>query len=223
MLIFQAVTGDNLDRIVVIGGGGHAKVLISIIKKNNDYEILGYTDIVDHGKILNVNYLGSDSILEKIFNKGECKYAALGIGQINATSIRPKIIKYVTSLGFKFPPIISPNSILNEDVVIGEGTVIFDGVIINSGTKTGKYNIINTSVVIDHDCEIGNFIHIASGANLCGGVKIGNNSMIGAGATILQYKKIVNNCMIGAGAVVVHNCDESGLYRGIPSKKIITQ
>lgn len=209
-----------MKNIVIIGGGGHAKVLASVIKKNNDFSILGYTDKKDCGSLPGINYLGDDSLLEKLIIDKICNNAALGVGQINLNNKRRAIIKRLLNIGLEFPHVISKDSIIGNDVEIGNGTVVFDGVIINSGTKVGSFSIINTGVIIDHDCEIGDYTHIATGAVLSGGVKVKNNSMIGAGATIIQYKEIGERCMIGAGAVVTNNCFEQGIYVGIPAKKI---
>jgi len=209
-----------LNNIVIIGGGGHAKVLISIIKKNNDFIITGYTDNNDCGELLGIKYLGDDAILSELIKSNECSNAVLGVGQINLNNKRPFIIDSVKKLGYKFPAIVSKNSIINEDVIVGEGTVSFDGVVINSGSKIGKFSILNTGVIIDHDCEIGDYTHIATGATLSGGVKLKGNSMIGAGATIIQYKEIIDNCMIGAGAVVTTDLREPGMYAGIPARRI---
>ena len=207
-----------MDKIIVIGGGGHAKVIISILKKLKSYEVSGYIDKIDKGKILNVNYLGNDGITEGLFKEKNVKNAVIGIGHLKHTDTIQKIYAKLSKIGFSFPIIISPDSIVNEDVKISEGTVVMDGVIVNSGTKIGKFCILNTKSSIDHDCEIGNFVHIAPGVTLSGGVKIGNNSLIGSGATVIQYKTIEDNCIIGAGTVVVKDCLKSGTYVGIPAR-----
>jgi len=207
-------------KIVVIGGGGHAKVVISILKKLNNYEIIGYTDIENKGEILGVEYLGSDKILEELFLNKNIKNVAIGIGQIKNVEFRKRTIKKLIKIGFEFPVIISPDSVINEDVKIGQGTVVMDGVIINSGSFIGDFSIINTKVSIDHDCKIGDFVHIAPGVTISGGVKIGSDTFIGAGATIIQYKKIGENIIIGAGSVVVNDLIESGTYIGSPARKV---
>lgn len=209
-----------MESIVIIGGGGHAKVLINVLKKNSDFNIIGYTDNNNCGEILGIKYLGDDKALDKLIKNGLCKNAALGIGQIDLNSKRPAILKDIIRLGFELPAIVSKNSVINEDIIIDEGTVVFDGVVINSGTKIGRFSIINTGVIIDHDCEIGDHTHIATGAVLSGGVKVGNYCMIGSGATIIQYNEIKEHCMVGAGSVVINDCLESGVYVGIPAKRI---
>ena len=208
-----------MDKIIVIGGGGHAKVVISILKKLSNYEIIGYTDIENKGEILGIKYLGNDEILEELFFNKNIKNAAIGIGQIQNVESRKDTIKKLIIIGFEFPVIISPDSVINEDSKICQGTVVMDGVIIQTSTNIGKFCIINTKSSLDHDCMIGDYIHIAPGVTISGGVEIGDNSLIGASATIIQYKKIGKNIIIGAGSVVVNDLIESGTYFGIPARK----
>lgn len=207
-----------MDKIIVIGGGGHAKVAISIMRKLNCYNIIGYVDNIDKGNILETAYLGTDDILAVLIKKQNVDKAVIGVGSMLDNSIRHTLCKKLRNLGYSFPRIISPDAAINEDVLIGEGTLLMDSVVINAGTRIGSFSILNTNSSVDHDCIIGDFVHIAPGATLCGGVKIGNNAFVGAGATIIQYKSIGENCIIGAGAVVVKDCLESGKYVGIPAR-----
>jgi len=206
-----------MDKIVIIGGGGHAKVVISILKKINTYEIVGYTDVKNRGEILGVKYIGNDSILKNLYKNG-IKNAVLGLGFIKSNKKRKNVLKEISNIDFHYPAIISNNAVINEDVTTGMGTVIMDGVVINSGTKIGNFCIINTKSSIDHDCIIKNHTHIAPGVTLAGGVEIGNNVLIGTGANIIQYKKVVDNTIIGAGSTVVDDINEPGLYGGTPTK-----
>lgn len=172
------------EKIVVIGGGGHAKVLISILKKIDKYNIVGYSDIIDKGLILNVPYVGTDDILKNLYKLKKVRLAAVGIGQIKNIELRKAVIEKISTIGFQFPSIISPNSIINEDVKIGRGTVIMDGVILQLGVEIGEYSIINTRTSIDHDCIIGDFVHVAPGCTICGEVKVGNETFLGTGTEV---------------------------------------
>jgi len=208
-----------LEKIVIIGGGGHAKVLINVIKKSQLFEAYGYVDHNDRGILLGVNYLGSDDVLNDIFSQG-IKYAAIGIGQVQVTQRRQEIVDRVREVGFKFPVIVSKDAIVNEDVLVGEGSQLFDGVVINSGTRIGNFSIINTKSTIEHDCTIGKYCHVATGAVISGGVEVGDFSMIGSNAVILQYKKIAPRTLIGSGGVVIKDITEPGKYVGNPVRMI---
>lgn len=208
------------DKIVVIGGGGHAKVIINTLKKLGNFEILGYTDLIDNGLILGIRYLGTDNVLSKIIEDfPNCK-AVIGISGVTISDKRRVIYSMLKELGFDLPIIISPTALVNEDTSIGEGTVILSGAYVKVDAVLGKCVIVNTGSIIEHDCKLGDFVNVTAGAIVGGGVEIGDNSMVGVGAKIIQYKKITKNCLIGAGTVVIRNINEEGTYFGVPAKKI---
>ena len=206
--------------IVVLGGSGHAKVLISVLKKA-DYRVIGYVDPIDHGTVLEVPWLGEDEVLPDIRSRHPNCRAAIGIGKIDAGSGRRwELHAQLQSMGFIMPPIISPHAVVNEGVDLGAATVVFDGAVINSGTQIGQAGIINTNSTVEHDCRIGDNVHISPGATLTGGVLIGDHCMVGIGANIIQGISICDNCMIGAGATVVEDIKKPGTYIGSPARRI---
>lgn len=209
-----------MDKLVVIGGGGHAKVVISILKKSGKFELIGYVDKDDRGSILGLEYLGTDEVLESLLNDWGVSKAALGIGQLYDTSLRRDIVSMAKRAGYSFPALVSPDAVVNEDVEIEEGTVVISGVVINTASRIGSFCIINTGALIDHDCRIGEFTHIAPGVTLSGGVEIGSDVLVGTGASIIQYREITDNVVIGAGSAVWDDIDEPGTYGGVPVRKI---
>ena len=208
-----------MDSILVIGGGGHAKVLISVLKKLG-FEVKGYTDRQDKGTILGIPYLGKDDILRGKIGTAPRPKVAMGIGKVGIVGLRAELQKEFEALGWEFPPILSPTATINEEVQVGFGTVVFDHVVINPGTFIGNTCIINTSCTVEHDCNIGHNVHIAPGATLSGGVKVGDNCLIGTGANVIQSISICADCLIGSGATVVSDIEVPGTYVGSPARMI---
>ncbi|MBN1274297.1 MAG: acetyltransferase [Candidatus Aminicenantes bacterium] len=208
---------------VVIGGGGHARVVLCVLKKIGIYRIIGYTDNVDRGKLLGVEYLGDDHVLDVVKQKyPECA-VVLGLGQLTMSDVekRAHIRSLLERWKFTMPPVKSPDAVINREVELGEGTVVLDGAVINSGTCIGKDAIINTNATVEHDCRLGDAVHVACGAVLSGGVRVGSRTLVGAGATVVHGVAIGEDCIIGAGAVVAENCLDPGTYVGVPARKIV--
>ena len=205
--------------IVVVGGGGHAKVVISVLKQIG-YHIEGYTDVADRGSILGVPYLGRDVILQDVIKTHRLASAVIGIGKVDASKLRLDLQDKLGTLGFRFPVICSPHALVSEEVSLGAGTVVLDRVVINSGTEIGKACILNTGSIVEHDCRLGENVHIAPGVTISGGVTIGDNCMIGVGANIIQSIQICQGCLIGAGATVITDITIPGTYIGNPAKKV---
>jgi UDP-perosamine 4-acetyltransferase len=207
-----------MNEIVVVGGGGHAKVLIGVLKKSG-FNVIGYLDLEDRGTIMGIRYYGTDKALTEIRIRHPHCTAAIGVGNVDISVQRREIRDQLVSHGYSLPAIVSPDAIVNESTTLGEGTVVFDGVVVNPGARIGQCVILNTNSTVEHDCILGDFVHIAPGAILSGEVVIGDGSMIGAGASVIQGRKVGKDCMIGAGSTVLSDCLVSGTYIGSPARK----
>jgi sugar O-acyltransferase (sialic acid O-acetyltransferase NeuD family) len=206
-------------KIVVIGGGGHAKVLISVLK-TIPWDVVGYTDPRQRGTILGVSHLGDDSVLGDMASALGDPEATIGVGKVDVSDSRLRLMERAEGAGFGFPVVVSPRGVVHEDVALGAGTVVFDGVVVNSGTSVGRACIFNTNCTVEHDCRIGDNVHVASGATVSGGVSIGHGCMVGAGATLVHGVSICDGCLIGAGAAVAADIGSPGTYVGVPARRV---
>lgn len=204
--------------IAVVGGGGHAKVVIGLLKKLR-CDVIGYTDQEDRGEILGVPHLGTDEALTDLLMDGT-HYLAPGLGKVVASSFRRTLFHQMLSLGFKFPVIAAPQAVMNEDVIAGPGTVVCDGAILNVGSRIGSFCIINSNSTVEHDCHLADNVHVAPGATVSGGVTIGADCMIGAGSTIVHGVSLCSGTLVGAGATVTRDIESPGIYAGTPARRI---
>ena len=195
-----------MEKIVILGNGGHAKSLIDIIEREKRYEIAGYVVNENDSESSGAKYprLGEDAQLEQIFQSGIIN-AAIGVGYMGRSDLREKLWLQLKKIGFFLPVICDPSAVLAGDVRIGEGSFIGKGSIINANASVGKMCIINTGAIIEHDCEVGDFSHISVGSVLCGNVKVGAASFVGANATVIQGVSIGQGCTIGAGTTIRKN------------------
>lgn len=207
-----------MKKLVLIGAGGHCKVIIDII--GSSYEIVGITDndVVKHGKnFYGQNVIGNDDILRYIYQQ-DTKLALITVGSIGESKLRERLFDYAKDIGFDFPNILSKNVIVSPSIIMGIGNVLMDSAIIHADTAIGDNNIINTGAIIEHDCVIGSHVHVAPGARISGGVNIGDGSHIGIGATVIQGIRIGKNSVIGAGAVVIRDVEDNTTVVGVPAK-----
>jgi sugar O-acyltransferase (sialic acid O-acetyltransferase NeuD family) len=209
-----------MSEFIVIGGGGHARVVISILRKLKGSSVLGYSDYIDHGTVMGAPYLGPDSSLPSIISESRWPDAVLAVGQVGLGQPRQDLWDRLVAHALHFPRILSIDAIVNDGVTGGEGAVIMDGAVINCGVTLGRGVIVNTNSTIEHDTVLGDWVHVAPGATVCGDATIGPYSMIGAGATVIEGKKIATCCVVGAGATVVHDLTEPGVYVGCPARRI---
>ncbi len=194
--------------LIIIGAGGHAKVIADIALKSG-YDILGFLDDGKTGTFFGFPVLGSISDINK--------YSVKTIIAIGDNGLRAKIAKQFNA---DFAVLIHPSAQIASDVTLGAGTVVMANAVINASARIGKHCIINTGVVIEHDDVIGDYVHISPNATVCGTVKIGDMSHIGAGAVVKNNVSITDNTTVGIGAAVTKNIENPGIYVGIPVRKI---
>lgn len=204
---------DNMEKkVVIIGAGGHAKVIIDILKKNKEYNVIGCTDKKE-GRILGVTILGDDSILPELFKEG----ISLAFVAIGNNMLRQKMAKKVRSIGFEVINVISSFSCISESANLGSGIAIMPGAIINADVTIHDDTVINTGSSIDHDCTIGKAVHVAPGCNLSGKVTVGDGTFLGTGTKVIDRISIGSWSILGSGAVVVRNFPDRCLGLGIPA------
>ncbi len=208
-------------KILLIGGGGHAKVVLDSLLSQNQYLEIGIIDKNENiGKrILGIEIIGTDEDLTTLYSKGY-NYAFVTVGSIGNPQLRIKLQKLIKEIGFIIPNIIDQTAMVSRDVFLEEGIYIGKGAIINSGTIIKKGAIINTRAIIEHDCVIGEFVHIAPGSVISGEVVIGDNTHIGANSVIKQQVIIGNNTLIGIGSVVVKNLKNNIIAYGNPCREV---
>lgn len=190
-----------MEKILILGNGGHAKSLIDTIERENKYEISGLIINENDVNVGEYKIIGNDDDLNNLFQSG-IRNAAVGIGYMGKSDLREKIYARLKEIGYNLPAICDPSAMIANHVEIGEGSFIGKGAIINSYAAVGKMCIINSASVIEHDCRVDDFSHVSVAAVLCGGVHVGRASFIGANATVIQMKEIGKRCIIGAGAVI---------------------
>ena len=201
--------------IVIIGGGGHSKVLISSLMRSESWRIIGYTD-VKKGNLNVVEYLGTDDVLDSLF--ATVQFAVVGIGHITNYDLRCKLYNKIKTIGYTLPPIISESAVVMHNVKIGEGTFIAENAYIGPEVKIGIMNIINTGSIVEHDTECGDFVHLAINSAIGGNVTIGRGSFVGMGAGVLNGVKLGENVIIAAGTIVRKNVENSAFVYGNPMR-----
>lgn len=200
-----------MEKIVLIGGGGHAQSVADAIMNGKSYEIVGYTNLNDAHS--NLRYLGTDDVLESLYKNGVIN-AAITVGYLGKSDIRDKLYNRIKQVGFRLPCIIDPSAVVSNSADVGEGVFIGKNAVVNAGAKIGKMCIINTGALIEHNNLIGDYSHIAVGTTLCGDVHVGEHTLVGANATIIQGVHIGMNAIIGAGSVVVGDVPDNSKVVG---------
>lgn len=206
-------------RAIGIGAGGHAKVLLEIVRAADAADLAGLLDADSsrHGQSLEgVRILGGDELLPRLRAEG-VRGAFIAFASVGDAAPRERAFAMLRELGFVPLTLIHPRAMVSASAVLGEGAAILAGAIINAHARLAENVIINSGAIVEHDCRIGAGAHVATGAMLAGGVVVGQGAHIGIGAVIRQCLRIGDRAVVGAGAVVVKDVPDGAVVIGNPA------
>lgn len=201
------------ERVVVIGGSGHAKVLVDIIEQSVNIEIVGFVSIDEHETLYGYAHLGDDDALPAIFDSG-VRSALVAIGDNRRRKVA---IDMLRKGGFKLINAISPAAVVSKYVRAGEGIAVLPGAVVNAGSYLEDGVIVNTNASIDHDCLVGKCAHVAPGANVAGCVRLEEGVLVGTGSSVIPGVTIGSWTIVGAGAAVVSDLPANIVAVGVPA------
>lgn len=205
--------------IIVVGGSGHAKVLVSTLLLEH-CEVLGFVDPDPSlPPILGVRRLGEDN---EIFQHAPDRIRLVnGVGSGRSTELRKSVYARFREKQYVFEAVIHPSASIAPDVHAGDGLQVMAGAVVQTGVRLGENVILNTGTIIDHDCVIGDHVHVAPGAILSGCVHLDQGVHVGTGATLIQGIRVGAASTVGAGAVVLRDVATGITVVGVPAKELL--
>ena len=207
---------------VIIGGGGHAVVLLDILQMSGigvPYGILDSDSAKWGDNLFGVPVLGDDNLLPDLVDQGVSHFL-IGLGSTEDN--RPRRRLFEMALSHKLEPLTvkHPGAFCSNLAQVGTGCQLFPGSIINARAILGVNVIVNSGAIVEHDCIIGDHVHVATGARLASSVRVGSGAHIGAGATVRQLISIGEGAVVGAGAVVVKDVPPWTVVMGVAARPV---
>ncbi len=201
--------------LLVVGAGGHAKVVIeAVLAGSPECRIsLVDQDVSRVGQIL----LGKITIQPWDSGSKFPQRCHIAIGN---NLIRQELGGKALMQGRQLFEVVHPDAYISPSAHLYDGCFVAAKAVIGAEAIIGEGCIINHGSIIDHDCHIGSYSHIAPNATLGGGVHVGEACLIGSGATILPRVEVGNCVVIGAGAVVTCNVPDNKIVVGVPGTSI---
>ena len=209
--------------IVVVGAGGHAKEVVSLIEDINSslpqlaWHIVGLTDAdARRAGRMHCGYpiLGDDSII--------CKWSgeiavAFGVGM-------PAVVSAVAQSLQRLPHVVFPNLvhptawIPRRGFSMGRGNTILAGNIFSCDTAIGSFNVFNRGGTYSHDLRVADFCVLSPGVNIAGRVTLHDLCYVGIGTTIIQGITVGQAATVGAGALAIRDVEPHSVVAGVPAR-----
>ncbi len=188
-----------MKKIILIGGGGHAKSCIDVIEREGKFGIAGIIDLPEKlgQKTLGYEVIGCDENIPDFV--GEDTYFLITIGQIKSARKRAKMYAHLKTIGANIATCVSPRAYVSRHARIEEGCVVMHGAVINADAQVGANCIINSCALIEHDAQVGANCHISTASILNGGVWVGAESFVGSAAVVINGANVPAGSFIKAG------------------------
>jgi sugar O-acyltransferase (sialic acid O-acetyltransferase NeuD family) len=206
--------------VLGLGAGGHAKVVLEILRLSGGWEPVGLLDPRRDlwGKdLLGVPILGDDDLAQRQYDAG-VRHAFIGLGGVGDNSPRRHLYEFARDRGFEIVTAIHPQAAVSPSATLAHGQTIGPCAVINACATLGENVIVNSSALVEHDCAIANHVHIASGARLASGVTVGEGAHIGLGASVRQGITVGATAVVGAGAAVISDVPPGSVVVGVPAR-----
>ena len=212
------------ESIILIGGGGHALVVLEAAMESGR-SVRGFFDDDAHAVAWSRAQLGrlgelGHAVKHLAFDGDERFVIAVG-----GLELRRRVIE---ELAGPVPPgghapraaaaVVHPRAWVSPSATLGLGVYVGPAAIVHAHAHVGDHAIVNSGAIVEHECEIGVNAHIAPGAVLGGNVHIGPDTLVGIGSRVLPGVKIGSRVRVGAGATAVRNVPDGATVVGVPAR-----
>ncbi len=209
-------------RVLIFGGGGHAKVVHDVIAATPGAVVVGFVDRTSAaigGE--RASLLGMPVWSEAEFAQGARAYDALAVA-IGDNFTRERVFLRLRALdpAALFPVFRHPSAIIADDVEIGEGSVVMPRVVVNRSAVVGRFCVLNTGAIVEHDCQIDDFVSVSPAAAIGAACRIGRHSFLGIGCSLRHGVAVGANTVLGGGAALVRDAADNAVYVGTPARRL---
>ena len=207
--------------LIIVGTGGVGRETAQIVEEMNkvkkEWNILGFIDDNKDlkGKIVNGYRVIGDRTYLNYFEKEV--YVVIAIANY---SVKKELVKFLINQNVKYATLIHPSVRLNDTIKIGEGCIVYPGVIMTVNIDVGNHVIISPKCGIGHDSIIEDYVTLLWNVNVSGNEKSRQGATLGSGSTIIQGLEIGRGSFVGAGSVVIRDIEANKTAVGVPSRYI---
>jgi acetyltransferase EpsM len=212
------VTGEApRSRLILIGGGEHARVVIEAIRSGAGHEVLGFIDpeqCEETTRRLGVARLGGEAELSAYPGA----LGVLGFGALATRKRRFEVVEWLTPRLAGWARVVHATAWVSPTATIGPGTVILARAVVQTGARIGAHCVVNTGAIVEHDVVLGDHVQLAPGVILGGAARVGSLAYLGLGAVVRDHTTIGARATVGMGAVVVSDVADGAQVLGVPAR-----
>ncbi len=213
-------------RVALIGAGGHASDVLSLIESFGGvryrYDVVGMfhsdPDGVDKTRFTKrgVDVLGLDRLAEIAAEDTDLHY----IAAVGYPSARAEVVDQLSGLNLTALTAVHETASLGTGVSLGSGVVVLAQSALSPLVSIGDHAYVSHGALVGHDTIVGAYTSLMPGSSVSGDCVIGDGVMIGSNATVLENLKIGEGAVVAAGAVVTKDVDPDAVVAGAPARPL---
>jgi sugar O-acyltransferase (sialic acid O-acetyltransferase NeuD family) len=143
------------------------------------------------------------------------------IAAVGAPALRRRLIEAWS--GDTYFSVLAPTAWISGTAALGEGTLVAPQAVVSTRVVLGRHVLLNVAATVSHDSMLGDYVTVSPGVHIAGNCTIGDGVFLGVGASVSHGISIASGTVIGAGAVLVDDVISSGVYVGVPARRVRDQ
>ena len=188
--------------IWIVGTGGHAKSLASVIESSFDQMVFIAEDSElqnkDPGTVPESEFISAGKVSRSLVN---------GVGVALGNAQRKRVTEKYVSLGYVFANARADSAITSSSSIHGSGVQLFHNTFVGNQSVLNDHVVLGTGAIVEHDSQIGTGAFVGPGVTICGEVELGDWCFIGAGTVITPGTAVPSGKFIKAGSIVTPKSD----------------
>ena len=196
-MFFFYYGGDKLNKLIIVGAGGHGRCCLDIAREKYD-EIICLDDGLVGQTVNDCKVVGKINEMKTLFPEYLDIFIAVG-----NNAFRKQLFNQAKEIGYNIITLISNEATVSKYASIKQGSVIFPHAVIEPNAMIGSNCIICANDTINHDAIIHDDCLIYSNTVIRPNVIIHELTRIGSNCTITFGKEIKEGSDIKDGEVVI--------------------
>jgi sugar O-acyltransferase (sialic acid O-acetyltransferase NeuD family) len=207
-----------LEKLIIYGNKSVARGAYSGFRRNPKYEVVAFTvdrEYLEGDRFCQLPIVPFETVSKEFPPETHSMFIA--VGYVGNNRIRKERYLRSKEMGYRLVSSTSATAIVSPESTIGENCVIGHFVVISDNVRIGNNVFISTACTIGHDVVIGDHCLLSDGVSVGGSVNIGSCSYLGMRSIIRNRVSIGNDCVIGAGALMLEDAEDGCVYMGEPA------